>query len=86
MGVFIFLMVWPLVISAGIILLVQKGVNHKMAGLVVSSAVILLTATSWAKSCFRTHCCNSRSFQGLHSDMNGFGAYRRIMAGNFVWH
>ncbi len=66
----------PLVISAGVILLVQKGVNHKMAGLIASSAVMLLTATSMGKRLFSYPLLQFQiPFRGLHSDMNGFGAY-----------
>jgi hypothetical protein len=66
----------PLVISAGVILLVKKGVNHKMAGLIVSSAVILLTATSMGRKLFSYPLLQFQvPFKGLHSDMNGFGAY-----------
>jgi ABC-2 type transport system permease protein len=66
----------PLVISAGIILLVQKLVNHKIAGLMVSSAVILLTATSMGRKLLSYPLLQFQvPFKGLHSDMNGFGPY-----------
>jgi ABC-2 type transport system permease protein len=80
-GVYLFTS-FPLVISAGIILTIQRLIKYKHVGLIVSSAIILFTATTLGSN-FLSH--PLLRFQiphnGLYSDMNGFGSY----LSNFGW-
>jgi ABC-2 type transport system permease protein len=74
-GVYLFVSA-PLMISAGVALIIQKTVNHKALGLVISSVIILLMATPLGNS-FLTHPLLrfQMPFSGAYSDMNGFGSY-----------
>ncbi|MCO6164347.1 M1 family aminopeptidase [Flavobacterium sp. NRK F7] len=72
----------PLLLSAGLICLIQHWIPNKYAGLTISSIFVLLTATAIGKS-FLIH--PLLRFQiplkAVYSDMNGFGVYGY----SYVW-
>jgi hypothetical protein len=65
-----------LILSAGIILIVQKLVNHRYVGLLASSAVTLFSATTIGNRLIENPLLKFQiAFSGRYSDMNGFGTY-----------
>jgi ABC-2 type transport system permease protein len=71
-----FLTSFPLIISAGIILTIQKLIKHKHVGLIISSAIILFTATSLGSNFLSYPLLKFQiPYKGLYSDFNGFGSY-----------
>lgn len=80
-GVYLFTSL-PLIISAGIVLCIQKIIKYRYVGLVVSAAIILFTATSMGKQLLPYPLLNFQiPYKGLYSDMNGFGLYQQ----SFSW-
>ncbi len=80
-GVYLFTSL-PLIISAGIILCVQKMIKYRYVGLVVSAAIILLTATSFGEELLSHPLLTFQiPYRGLYSDINGFGPYLQ----SFSW-
>lgn len=72
----------PLMASAGLIIVLQKVINHKYAGLAVIAAIMLFSATSLGKSILGHPLLRFQMpFNGLYSDMNGYGTY----AAAFGW-
>lgn len=67
----------PLIISAGIILNLQKLINNRFVGLVISSIVMIATATSLSSNFHITHTLLlfQMPFNGFYSDFNGWGVY-----------
>lgn len=77
-GVYLFTS-FPLVISAGIILAIQKLIKYKHVGLVISSAIILFTATSLGSNILPHPLLKFQMpYKGLYSDINGFGSYLSV--------
>lgn len=67
---------FPLIISCGLILIIQKLVNHRYLGLFISFVFVILTATSFNKKILPHPLLRfQNASNGLYSDMNGFGAY-----------
>ncbi len=66
----------PLVISAGLVLIIQKLIRYKHVGLIATSAFILFTATSFGNKLLHHPLLKFQiPYKGLYSDMNGFGSY-----------
>lgn len=79
-GVYLFTSL-PLIISAGIILCVQKMIKYRYVGLVVSAAIILLTATSFGEELLSHPLLTFQiPYKGLYSDINGFGPYLQLFS------
>lgn len=79
-GVYLFTS-FPLLISAGIILSIHKLIKYKHVGLIISSAIILFTATSLGKSLLHHPLVKFQMpYKGLYSDMNGFGSYLPVFS------
>lgn len=77
-GVYLFTSL-PLIISAGIILCAQKMIKYRYVGLVVSAAIILLTATSFGEELLSHPLLTFQiPYKGLYSDINGFGPYSQL--------
>jgi ABC-2 type transport system permease protein len=72
-----YLIALPLMLSAGMIILIQEHVKYKYLGLILSFAFILLTTSSMGQLLGFTHPLMrfNASYTGQWSDMNGWGAY-----------
>ena len=75
LGIYIFVS-FPLILSAGLICIIQKWINNKYIGLTISSVFILLTATPVGKSILIHPLLRFQlPFKGIYSDMNEYGTY-----------
>jgi ABC-2 type transport system permease protein len=74
-GVYLFTSL-PLIVTAGIILIIQKIIRYKYIGLIVSSAIVLVSATTLGKQLLVHPLLRFQiPYNGLYSDMNGYGPY-----------
>lgn len=74
-GIYLFTS-FPLITSAGIILVIQRLISYKHVGLILSSAIILFTTTSLGGNLLTHPLLKFQiPYKGLYSDINGFGSY-----------
>jgi hypothetical protein len=84
-GIYLFTTL-PLIITAGLVILIQNLINHRLAGLALSSAVVFLLTSSMGEKILSHPLLNSiRAYEGLYSDMNGYGPYSNYAGWQFLF-
>lgn len=67
---------FQLMVSAGIIIIVQKIVNHKYLGLAVTCVLLFFSATTLSKNLISHPLLTFQiPYSGYYSDLNGYGLY-----------
>lgn len=68
---------WPLILSSGLIILIQFIIKNKYISLIAAAIFLLSTTTSLGKFLHMTHPLLrfGSGYDGKYSDINGFGAY-----------
>ncbi len=68
---------WPLILSSGLIILIQFILKNKYISLIAAAIFLLSTTTSLGKFLHMTHPLLrfGSGYDGKYSDINGFGAY-----------
>ena len=84
-GIYLFTTL-PLIITAGLVIWIQNLINHRLAGLALSSAVVFLLTSSMGEKILSHPLLNSiRAYEGLYSDMNGYGPYANYAGWQFLF-
>ena len=84
-GVFLFNSL-PLMITAGFVLIIQKIVNQRYLGIIISAAFVISTTTSSAGKILKHPLLQFQiPFDGSYSDMNGYGPYLAAYGWNIIY-